>query len=180
MLDAKIEAILFFKAEPVEIGELVKIFGVGEEQIKEALSNLENRLAERGVRLIRKDSAVMLGTAPEMGSLIENLIKDELARELSKAGLETLSTILYRGPLSRSEIDWIRGVNSTYILRSLAVRGLIEKIPNPSDQRSFLYRPTFKLMGHLGITRLEELPEYGAVREQINQFQKSFNQENVS
>ncbi len=74
-----------------------------------------------------------------------------------------MTIVLYRGPIARSQIDYIRGVNSTFTLRNLLIRGLIERIPNPKDSRGFLYRPTFDLMNHLGITRIENLPEYAKV-----------------
>jgi len=113
----------------------------------------------------------MLGTAPEMGELIEALIKEELSKDLGKAGLETLSIVLYRGPISRSKIDYIRGVSSTFILRNLLVRGLVERVSNPDDQRSFLYKPTFELLSYLGISRIEDLPEYDAVKQELESFQ---------
>ena len=69
----------------------------------------------------------MLGTAPQMSATVETLTKEELMKDLGKAGLETISIILYKGPISRAEIDYIRGVQSNFILRNLLVRGLIEK-----------------------------------------------------
>ena len=81
-------------------------------------------------------------------------------KDLGKAGLETLSIILYRGPATRRDIDYIRGVNSQFILRNLLIRGLVEKIQNPDDQRTFFYKPTFQLLSYLGIGKLEDLPEY--------------------
>ena len=109
--------------------------------------------------------------------MIEELCKEELSRDLGKAGLETLSIVLYRGPITRSGIDYIRGVNSTFILRNLLIRGLVEKIPNPNDQRSFLYRATFDLLSHLGIPRVEDLPEYGNTNESIEKFIEEFSNE---
>ncbi|MBI2475710.1 MAG: SMC-Scp complex subunit ScpB [Candidatus Taylorbacteria bacterium] len=166
-LDVKIEAVLFWKAEPVALARLGKIFGENEAAIKKALLTLEEKLRDRGLALIFKDDEVSLRTAPAVSGLIETLTKEELARDLGKAGLETLSIILYQGPLSRREIDYVRGVNSTFILRHLLVRGLAERIENPKDKRLFLYRPTFDLLSFLGISRLEDLPEYGSVRREI-------------
>jgi chromosome segregation and condensation protein ScpB len=78
-----------------------------------------------------------LGTVPEASELIEKIIKDELTRELGKSSLETLTIILYKSPIAKPEIDYIRGVNSNYILRNLLVRGLVEKISNPKDQNEW-------------------------------------------
>ncbi len=177
-LAAQIEAILFWKAEPVSVGELAKIFGKSEAEVGEALSSLEAALAGgpldpargRGIRLIRKNDEVMLGTAPEVGELIEKLTREELSRDIGKAGLETLATIIYQGPLTRTEIDYIRGVNSSFIVRHLLVRGLVEKIPDPEDARRFLYRPTFALLSHLGISKIEEAPDYATIKAKLNEF----------
>jgi len=173
--EAKIEAILFFKAEPISVKKLALILKIDESSILEALPYSQTNLTGRGVTLIEKDGEVMLGTAPEASALIEELTKEELTKDLGRAGLETLSIILYRGPITRSGIDHIRGVNSTFILRNLMVRGLVEKVPNPEDQRSFLYRPTFELLLYLGISRVEELPEYGTTNMAIEEFNKEFN-----
>lgn len=169
-LDAKIEAVLFWKAEPVTLGKLAKIFAVSENEIKIALTALKEKLLDRGVALVFKDDEVTLRTTPNISVLIEGLAKEELTRDLGKAGLETLSIVLYQGPLSRREIDYVRGVNSNFILRNLLVRGLVEKIDNPKDQRSFLYRPTFDLLSFLGISRIDDLPEYSSVRKELDVF----------
>lgn len=169
-LDAKIEAILFFKSEPISINTLSKILHADESEIQASLEILKEKLQGRGIALLSKDDEVLLGTAPEASALIEAIMKEELSRDLGKAGLETLSAILYQGPITRAELDYIRGVNSTFILRNLLIRGLIEKIPNPKDQRSFLYRPTFDLLSLLGVTRVEDLPEYDKVRLEIEAF----------
>ncbi|MDO8590756.1 MAG: SMC-Scp complex subunit ScpB [bacterium] len=172
-LDAKIEALLFWKAEPVTLSWLKKAFATTDEEIKKALVILEEKLLGRGLVLLFKDDEVALRTSPDVSSFIEALAKEELNRDLGKAGLETLSIVLYQGPLSRREIDYIRGVNSNFILRNLLVRGLVEKIENPKDQRSFLYRPSFDLLSFLGISRVEDLAQYKEVRQEIEAFKTS-------
>jgi len=172
-LEQKIESILFFKGEPVEIKKLAGILDISESETKEAILRLSQVLEGRGVRLLQKEDEVMLGSSPEAGEIIEGLIKEELNKDLGKAGLETLATVLYLGPITRSRIDYIRGVNSNFILRNLMIRGLVEKISNPEDQRSFLYKPTFELLSHMGITHIEEMPEYNQVRQQILNFEEN-------
>lgn len=169
-LDAKIEAVLFSKAEPMALSKLAKIFSTSTEEIEEALKILDEKLLGRGVALVRKDDEVTLRTSPESSALIETLAKEELTRDLGKAGLETLSVILYQGPISRRDIDYIRGVNSNFILRNLMIRGLVEKIENPKDHRSFLYRPTFELLSFLGVSKIENLPEYSSVKKEVENF----------
>ena len=169
-LDAKIEAVLFWRAEPMAVSKFAKIFSVTTDDVTKALTVLETKLQGRGVALVHKDDEISLRTAPDASSFIEGLAKEELTRDLGKAGLETLSIVLYQGPISRREIDYVRGVNSNFILRNLLVRGLVEKIDNPKDQRSFLYRPTFDLLSLLGISKIEDLPEYPSVRKEIETF----------
>src|SRR3989338_10619559 len=118
-LDAKIESVLFWKAEPMALGKLAKIFSVTPDEIKTALPILEEKLQGRGVTLVIKDDEVVIRTASGASSLIDGLTKEELTRDLGKAGLETLSIILYQGPISRREIYYFISVNSNFILRNL-------------------------------------------------------------
>ena len=179
-LSAKLEAILFWKAEPVSSKKLAQLLSteavkVTEADIKAGLTELESALKNRaggggGLTLVQTDTEVMLGTAKEFSQLIEELTKEELSRDLGKAGLETLSIVLYQGPISRADIDYIRGVNSQFILRNLLIRGLVERIDNPKDARSFLYKTTLDLLAHLGVSKIEELPEYEKIRADIEAF----------
>ncbi len=172
-LSQKIEAILFWKAEPVSIEKLSKFLECDIESIKKALNELQSNLNNRGLTLVETDSEVMLGTAKELSPLIEKLTKEELIRDLGKAGLETLSIILYQGPISRADIDYIRGVNSQFILRNLSIRGLVEKVDNPKDMRSFLYKPTLQLLAHMGISKISDIPEFEKVRQEIESFKNT-------
>lgn len=166
----QIEAILFWKAEPVSIQKLAQLLNTDIRSIKNGLVELENSLQGRGTTLVQTNEDVMLGTSKETSSLIEQLAKDELDHDLSKAGLETLSIVLYQGPISRADIDYIRGVNSQFTLRILLIRGLVERVDNPTDARSFLYKPTVALLSHMGLSKLEELPEFEKIKKEIEQF----------
>lgn len=163
-LDSQIEAILFWKGEPQSIKKLAASLGEKEDEIKAGLEILKEKIKGRGVELVFKDDEVMLGTASKLSHIIERLTKEELVRDLGKAGLETISIIAYKSPVSRAEIDYIRGVQSNFILRNLQIRGLVEKIENEKDKRSFLYRPTFELLTFLGVSRIEDLLEYEKVK----------------
>lgn len=169
-LSSQIEAVLFYKAEPLSLKRLAQILKKDEEDIRLAIAELREELRERGLCLIEWEDEVTLGTAKEASELIETLSKEELTKDLGKAGLETLSIILYQGPLSRAEIDYVRGVNSQFILRNLLVRGLVERVENPKDQRSFLYKPTLELISYLGISKITDLPDYEEVRKDIETF----------
>lgn len=170
-LNARIEAILFYKTEPVSIKALADFLSVTSEEITSALTTLGSILATRGIRILTTDTTVQLITAPEVSELIEQLRKDELSTDIGKAGAETLAIVLYRGPLSRVEIDRIRGVNSAFILRNLLIRGLVERRAHPTDSRSFTYAVTPSLLQHLGITAREELQDFAEVMNAIDTFE---------
>jgi segregation and condensation protein B len=174
-----VEAVLFWKGEPVSIKKLSQIFSKTEEEISVAIKILEEKLVDRGITLIFKEDEVTLGTSKEVSEIIEKLTKEELVKDLGKAGLETLSIIIYQGPISRAEIDYIRGVQSNFILRNLMIRGLVEKVTNPKDQRSFLYKPTFEMLSYLGISKIEEMPEYIAAKAEIESYKNNPEQLNT-
>ena len=167
-LPQKIEALLFYKTDALSLGSIAKILGTNASAIEEALVILENSLENRGIGLIRKGDEVMLSTKKEMGEMIEKIAKEELEGELSKASVETLAIILYKGSVTKSEIDYIRGVNSGFMLRALLIRGLIEKTANPKDARGYIYSPTIDLYQYLGISKKEELPEYEILIKSLN------------
>jgi segregation and condensation protein B len=167
-LDSQLEGILFFKGEPVSIKELGKILSVGEDIIEEGLRSLVTTLEGRGLTLLRNEQSVMLGTSKELGVLLETLRKDELSKELTKSSLETLAIILYKKGTTRSEIDYIRGVNSSFILRNLLVRGLIEKRIDTEDSRRYVYMPTFQALEYMGITDIDMMPDAEKVRNILN------------
>lgn len=176
-LDNKIEAILFFKSEPISLKKLQDILKVSKEEIEEAIEKLKTNLKNRGIVLLEKSDEITLGTAPELSKLIENLQKEELNKELSKASLETLSIVLYKNSASRAEIDYIRGVNSSFTLRALSVRGLIEKNTDPKDNRRYIYKPSFETLSFMGIKSVEELPDYGEVSHSVEIAAKNLEEE---
>lgn len=172
-LESKIEAILLFKNEPVTLKELAKLLGVPLENVQTTVNKLQKEYENRGIVLVSDGDEVSLGTHPDTSSLIEDLQKEEFSRELGRAGLETLSIILYKGPVSRREIDHIRGVNSGFILRNLLIRGLIERSDAISGERSYSYKGTLKLLQHLGIQKREDLPNYQTAFKKIEEFVNS-------
>jgi segregation and condensation protein B len=159
-IEAIIEAILFYFAEPVSLRKLSEITGVSATEVSAALQNLQTNLESRGIRLVHIHEEYELRTAPNAAHWIEKIRKEELSKDLGRAGLETLAIVLYQGPISRADIDYIRGVNSSFILRALLMRGLIERVPNPKDDRAYLYKGTHELLGYFGVTSMQELPEY--------------------
>lgn len=176
-LNGRIEAILFYKSEPVSKKHLADILQVSLEEIESSLVFLNELYKNRGISLVCTDTTAQLVTSLEAAELIESMRKNELSADIGKAGAETLAIVLYRGPLSRVEIDRIRGVNSTFILRNLLIRGLVERRPHPTDSRSFNYAITPSLLEHLGITSRESLPEFAEVMNSLDVFEKQHSDE---
>lgn len=164
---AIIEALLFSKTEPWTVLEISTAINKSLEETKNALDELENELIVRGVVLIRASEYISLGTNKEASIILEKIYKEELNKSLSKASIETLSIVMYGNEITRSKIDYIRGVNSGFILRSLLMRGLIERRPYPKDRKSFMYIPTIALLASLGVTKITELPEYEKINSEI-------------
>ncbi len=169
----KIEALLFALGRPISRSELIKLVPCSEEDLVTALAQAQ---PGRGVVLVDDGKQVELRAAPEAAEMIERIRKDEYAREVGKAGQEVLAAVIYRGPLTRSEIDFIRGVNSSQTLRTLTMRGLVRKIQNPKDSRSFLYESTTELLATLGVQRAQDLPEYSQVREKLSKLEDAYRQ----
>ncbi len=169
-LDSYIESILFLEGEPMKIKKLAEVLNKSEKEIGKALEIMEHKLENRGIRLIKKDNEAMLSTAPEASKICEEISREEFNKDIGKAGMETLSIIIYKEPISRPEINYIRGVNSSFTLRNLMVRGLVERKTNPKDNRSFLYNPSFKLLQYLGINNINKLPQYDFFKKTIDEF----------
>ncbi len=167
-LSAQIEGVLFFRAAPIKLAQLASMFDVSPEAISEAVGELAVSLQGHGIAVLRTESEVQLATAPALDALIEGMRKDELKRDIGKAGAETLAIVLYRGPIARAEIDRIRGVNSGFILRNLMIRGLIER---NTEGRGHTFTITPTLLAHLGIAHKTELPNYATVLDQLERFE---------
>jgi segregation and condensation protein B len=169
--DIAIEGLLFYKSQPLAKQVLAERFSLSDEELADALAVLRERLRLGAMRLVETDTDVQLMTAPELSPLIESVRRDEWRGDIGKAGAETLAIILYRGPLPRAEIDRIRGVNSSFILRSLLARGLVER--RERAERGFVFAATPALLAHLGITHRHELPDFAAVMNALDAFKPS-------
>lgn len=169
-LSKKIEAILFYKSEEMSFKELSKLLLVEENEIILELENLKEKYQDSGMKFVLTDSSVAMVTSEIASGIIEKMEQEEYDKDLTKAALETLTIILYRGPIKRSMIDFIRGVNSSFTLRNLLVRGLIEKVPDPKDDRTYFYKPTLDLLRYLSISDIKELQEYKDINQKIDSF----------
>ncbi|OGF68661.1 SMC-Scp complex subunit ScpB [Candidatus Giovannonibacteria bacterium RIFCSPLOWO2_02_FULL_45_14] len=171
-LEKKIEALLFVAGEPMSPEKLSKLLKKDKEEIKKALGTLGDNLLERGIRVSRNNNEYILITAPELSGAVEDYMKEELGEDLSRATLETLAVIVYKGSLSRAKIDYIRGVNSSFTVRNLMIRGLVERKPDPDDSRSWLYSPSFDFLKYMGIERIENLAGYEDFKKEMDELLK--------
>ena len=171
---AELEALLFLHGEPLSFKKIAAVLDIKEEACAELVHALDEKLQEDargGLHLVVDKEKVQLATKPTFGKLLEAFVREELTEELTPASVETLAIIAYLGPISRAKIEYLRGVNSSVILRSLMLRGLIEREPDPEHASSFLYKTTFDFMKHLGLRAENELPEFAKFQKLLEVFE---------
>ena len=161
-IESILESLFFISGEPVSFKKLEKIIGKDKEELKLAAGVLAKKYEDekRGLRILIKDNQAQMVTAKENSEYLDKFIRSDLQDNLSQAALEALSIIAYRGPISRAEIEEIRGVNCSFTLRQLLIRGLVERMNNPRDTRAYLYRISFDFLKKLGVKNVNELPDF--------------------
>ncbi|NCO04921.1 MAG: SMC-Scp complex subunit ScpB [Candidatus Magasanikbacteria bacterium] len=158
---SNIESILFVASKPLTAQKIANAIHKQEGDVIEALENLKLKYnkEDSGIHILESNDTVQMATNPQNNDAIETFMKDEVAGELTKAQLETLTVIAYCGPISRPELEEIRGVNCSIIIRNLLMRALINEQEGKTD-----IMPTYTLsmdaLSHLGIQSVEDLPEY--------------------
>ncbi len=166
-LKQKVEALLFVAGRPVALSDLIKFTQADEAAVSAAVDELgrDYQASERGIQLMRNAGEVQLVSHGETRSVTEPFLKEDIEGNLSRSALETLSIIAYRQPITRPEIDFIRGVNSTIMLRNLLMRGLVDRKRSGKDARMFEYVISFDLLKMLGISKIQDLPEFVALNQ---------------
>jgi segregation and condensation protein B len=158
-LSAQLEVLLFVSGEPVATAQLATVLDVAPSVIERGLNELDASLASRGLRLQRHAGRVQLTTAPQLAELVERFLGLEATTHLSRAALETLSIIAYQQPVTRPQIDSIRGVNSDSMLKSLLHKNLIlESGRADGPGRPILYSTTPEFLQHFGLNSILEMP----------------------
>ncbi len=154
-----IESLLFVAGEPVAVGQLASVLELSEEVVGVAIDELARACAERGVRLQRHGNHVQLVSAPEAAQVIRRFLGVQAAARLSMAALEVLAIIAYRQPVTRAQVEAIRGVDSSGIIRSLLARELIVEAGRmESIGRPILYATTATFLQQFGLGSLKDLP----------------------
>src|SRR3989344_1001750 len=164
----RILGILFYITEPVTREALARMLQIDTDALAEGIAQLQHDFSTRGIRTLTEGDTVALVTAPELAETIDTIRKDALSRDIGKAGAETLAIVVYHGRVSRARIDAIRGVQSSAIVRSLLVRGLIERIAG--EGRSPEYAASPQLLAHLGVTNRGELADFHEVMSALTSF----------
>ncbi len=158
--ERNIEALLYANGGEMKKTALAHALSLSDTALDEALAHLNEALDGHALVLIVTDTTVSLRTAAEQDTFLREHERATLLRDVGQAGLEVLTIALYKGRVARSDIDYIRGVNSAQTLRHLVMRGLLERLPHPDDSRQWLYAVTPELLAHLGITDVAALPDY--------------------
>ncbi len=154
-----VESLLFVANEPVALSDLAQTLDVSTSEVTDTVERLSEAYTGRGLRIQHTNGRVQMVTAPETAPAIERFLGLELSGKLSEAAMETLSIVAYRQPITRPEIDGIRGVNSDSVLRTLLARGLIEEVGRQEAVgRPILYGTTFEFLQHFGLESLDDLP----------------------
>lgn len=160
-LPAKIEALLFISPRPLSLNKLAALTATDVEQVEAAVKAISAACEgdSRGLRLLRHGQSVQMVSSPDEAKLVADFIKEEQRSELTKPALETLTIIAYRGPIAKVELDTIRGVNCSLIIRNLLIKGLIE---SSEEKRTMTtrYSVTFDFLRWLGLNSVEGLPDY--------------------
>jgi len=169
MLQQKIEALLFLAGRPLSVQKLAQLTEAKRADVEAAAEALVQQYEERkGGLLVQKASdSYQLVTHPDVRSLAQAYAKEEVSGELTKPSLETLTIVAYRGPVTKAELEQIRGVNCSLILRNLLIRGLVEaRYDKP--RATTVYDVTHDFVRFLGLAKVDELPDYAKLHDHEN------------
>lgn len=157
----QIESLLFVAAKPVSVKKIAELLEVSRQDAQKACQELLQELEEndRGVRLIVQGQKYQMVSSPKNSHVVQKILEDETSGELTQPALETLTIIAYRAPVSKIEIERIRGVNCSLILRNLLMRGLVEYKKDKTKGETY-YTVSFEFLRFLGMGSIEELPDY--------------------
>lgn len=166
-LKATIESILFVAGRPVSLEELARATNAASDEIQTAVAELRQDRSDSGVLILEQRKSYLMSTNPANSPVVKDFLNTELREKLTDAAVETLAIVAYKQPVSRAEIEAIRGVNSQYTLRLLLMRGLIERHQSQKDSRVNLYQTTHEFLQHLGLKDFQELPDFAELTAKV-------------
>ncbi|MEK7094763.1 MAG: SMC-Scp complex subunit ScpB [Patescibacteria group bacterium] len=155
-----ISALLFASGKPLSHAMLKRSLELSDEAYRSALNEMRERIAtsDIGVTILETETEISLSTDPDVAETVQTVLKKDLSGELTKPSLEALAVIAYKGPVTKPEIEQIRGVNCSLILRNLLLRGLIEETGSVGGEAR--YSITIPFLQYLGVSSVKELPDY--------------------
>jgi len=156
-----LESLLLASGKAITYKEICKLLECKEDELKKILAQLEEKFNtdDSGIHILINNQKIQFVSNPENIKILKNYFNDELSGELSKPSLETLTIIAYRQPVSKEELEQIRGVNCSMIIRNLLIRGLIEE-SNDKNALTTNYSVTMDFLRHMGIDSVKDLPDY--------------------
>ena len=165
MLTTTIEAVLFSAAKPIKLSDLRKHLDLSEEVVREAIDDIARRfnVEGSGIHLMEQNGAVQFVSNASVGEDVAMFLRVETSGTLTRPSLETLTIIAYRGPITKPEIEMIRGVNCSLILRNLLIRGFILE-EQDKERLQPVYSVSHEFLQAIGVNRLDVLPDYEAFR----------------
>lgn len=168
-LSARLETLLFVAPGTVTLSQLAATLEVTTRAVKKSLAELETQYQQRGLRIQRHAGRVQLTTAAEMAPLVERFLDLEITSRFTSAALEALAIVAYQQPVTRPQVDAIRGVNSDSVLKNLLNKGLVQEVGRTEGPgRPILYSTTSEFLQHFGLNSLDELPPLSEPEEQAN------------
>lgn len=165
MVTTTIEAVLFAAAKPIKLSDLRKHLDVSEEVVREAIDDIAARfnVEGSGIHLMEQNGSVQLVSNANVGEAVAKFLKKEASGPLTRPSLETLTIIAYRGPITKPEIEMIRGVNCSLILRNLLIRGFVTE-EQDRERLQPVYNVSHEFLQGIGVNRLDHLPDYETFR----------------
>jgi len=156
-----VESLLFISGRPMSIGKLAEILKTDKNELIQPLEELmqEYNTQDKGVQIVKAGHSYQMATSPQNSRITKEFVKSEQTGELTKPSLETLTIIAYRGLITKVELEQIRGVNCSLILRNLMIKGLIES-EEDKEKMALVYNITHDFLRFLGLNRVEELPDF--------------------
>ncbi|MFZ2556127.1 MAG: SMC-Scp complex subunit ScpB [Minisyncoccia bacterium] len=178
LLLKKLQALLYAEGGVLSFKSLARALSIPESEVRTGLAQLARDLEGSGLALVISDTEGSLVIAEEAREAVVKVLKEDEEKNIGDAGLEILSILLYEGPSTRAQIDYVRGVNSSSTIRTLLLRGLVERSGNPDDGREYIYRATAELLAHLGAKAREDLPKYGIISPELAAFKAGAEHQN--
>ena len=160
-IKSQLESLLLVTAKPISVAKLVEVLKAKPKEVEESLKELAGQYNQSagGIRLIRNNNSVQLASNPDNAELVKAYLKDDITGELTEPSLETLTIVAYRQSVSKAELEQIRGVNCSLILRNLMIRGLVEA-EYDKTRAATVYSVTMDFLKHLGISSVIDLPDF--------------------